>query len=239
MPSEFATLTPIAHVQSCYPERFGIPRQAGLVPSATAAIIFSNTEPHKLSLRGIESFSHIWVVFLFHQGYAKAKPLVQPPRLGGRKTMGVYATRSPNRPNPIGLSAVPLDDVEYTSDRILLHIRGGDFLDGTPVLDIKPYIPYADAIPAANSAWATAEESLLSVEWSAEAQVALADSDEGFGVKIQTLIAETIAQDPRPAHEREKDGRPGQQWNMRLGGFDVFWQVEAGIARVTRLIPLS
>ncbi|PZD71937.1 tRNA (adenine(37)-N6)-methyltransferase [Acaryochloris thomasi RCC1774] len=233
------TLTPIAHVQSCYPERFGIPRQAGLVPSATAAIVFSKSENHKLSLRGLERFSHIWVVFLFHQGYAKTKPLVQPPRLGGKKTMGVYATRSPNRPNPIGLSAVSLDRVDYQSDKILIHIRGGDFLDGTPVLDIKPYIPYADAIPEADSAWAIAEPPPLLVLWSAAAQSALEASQGVHVEQVRTLIAETIAQDPRPAHERGKDGRPGQQWNMRVKGFDVFWQVEAGVATVTHLTQLS
>ncbi len=237
MSFESITLTPIAYIQSCYPERFGIPRQAGLVPSAIATIVFSKTEFNKLSLRGIESFSHLWVVFLFHRGYAKAKPLVQPPRLGGKATMGVYATRSPNRPNPIGLSVVPLDQVEYTADKILLHIHGGDFLDGTPVLDIKPYIPYADAIAEANSAWAIAEEPLLSVLWNPEAEAVLKESG-GHAAKIQTLIAETIAQDPRPAYERGKDGRPGQQWNMRLGGFDVFWNVEAGVAHVTQLTPL-
>jgi tRNA (adenine37-N6)-methyltransferase len=239
MSAKSVTLTPIAYIHSCYPERFGIPRQAGLVPSATAAIVFSNTETHRLSLRGIASFSHIWVLFLFHQGYAKTKPLVQPPRLGGKKTMGVYATRSPNRLNPIGLSAVPLDRVDYTSDKILLHICGGDFLDGTPVLDLKPYIAYADAIPEANSTWAIAQEPLLPVVWSAGAQSTL-EASHGIHVeKIQTLIAETIAQDPRPAHERRQDGRPGQQWNMRLSGFDVFWQVEDGVAQVTHLTQLS
>ena len=230
---EPVALTPIAHIQSCYPERFGIPRQAGLVPSAIATIVFSKTEANKLSLRGIESFSHIWVLFLFHQGYARAKPLVQPPRLGGRKTMGVYATRSPNRPNAIGLSTVPLDRVEQKSHSILLHVHGGDFLDGTPVLDIKPYIPYTDAVPEANGAWAADNDPPLRVVWSAAAQSALA-SNAGERIEAQqTLITETIAQDPRPAHERGKDGRPGQHWNMRLSGFDVFLAgCEAGIARV-------
>ncbi|MGB7412884.1 MAG: tRNA (N6-threonylcarbamoyladenosine(37)-N6)-methyltransferase TrmO [Thermosynechococcaceae cyanobacterium] len=230
---EPVSLTPIAYICSCYPERFGIPRQAGLVPSATATIAFTPTEFNKLALRGIESFSHLWIIFLLHQGYAKTKPLVQPPRLGGKKTMGVYATRSPNRPNPIGLSAVPLELVEYKLQEILLHIQGGDFLDGTPVLDIKPYVPYADAIATATTTWATATN-LLPVIWSHLAESTLNAS----AIKVEwlrTLVTETIAQDPRPAHERGKDGRLGQEWNMRLAGLDVFWQVEAGIATVTRL----
>ncbi len=236
--SEAITLVPIAYVHSCYPERFGIPRQAGLVPSATANIVFAMTEFNKLALRGLESFSHIWVIFLIHQRYLKVKPLVQPPRLGGKKTMGVYATRSPNRPNPIGLSAVPLDRVEFSPDRISLHIHGGDFLDGTPVLDVKPYVPYADDIPAANSTWAIGEDPCLPVVWSPIAVKAL-EMSPTENAWIQQLITETIAQDPRPAHERRKDGRPGQEWNMRLGGFDVFWQVTAGVATVTRLAQLT
>lgn len=231
------TLTPIAYIRSCYPERFGIPRQAGLVPTATATIVFPATEPHRLSLRGLDGFSHIWVLFFLHHGYRSSKPLVRPPRLGGQKTMGVYATRSPNRPNSIGLSAVPLKQIEIHSHEILLHVRGGDFLDGTPVLDIKPYVPYADQIPEATSTWATHGDPTLPVAWSPEAQTVLAAS--GQAQEVQALITETLAQDPRPGYERGKDGAPGQTWNMRLAGFDIWWQVEAGTATVTRLEPLQ
>ncbi len=236
------TLTPIAQIRSCYPERFGIPRQSGLVNAATAEIVFGATEANKLSLRGIEQFSHLWIIFWFHQGFEQFKPLVQPPRLGGKKTMGVYATRSPNRPNPIGLSAVRLEQVEYKPKEILLHIRGGDVLDGTPVLDIKPYVPYADAIPTATSAWATAE-SPLRVHWSAEAAAYMEDrwaqGQIAAPQAICDLIEQTIAQDPRPAHERRRDGQVDQEWNLRVGGFDVFWKVEGGVAWVTRLVQLK
>ena len=235
------TLTPIAHIQSCYPERFGIPRQAGLVPSAQAEILLDITEANKLALRGIEGFSHIWVIFLFHKHhYATVKPLVQPPRLGGRKTMGVYATRSPNRPNPIGMSAVKLEGVEQKKGKLRLQICGGDFLDGTPVLDIKPYIPYADAIASADSTWVTPHEASLTVEWS---EGAIATLEHHFHTiesdikPIQQLISETIAQDPRPAHEQGKDGRKGQEWNMQVREFSVFWSVAADVALITRLEP--
>lgn len=233
------SLTPIAYIRSCYPERFGIPRQAGLVTSAKATIVFPNTDRHWHSLRGIESFSHLWVVFWFHgQTFTKFRPLVRPPRLGGNQTMGVYATRSPNRPNPIGLSAVPLDQVEQTPDEILLHIHGGDFLDGTPVLDIKPYVPYADAIATATSAWADDADPLLPVEWS-PAAVASLETNQGIQVEdARQVITDAIAQDPRPGYERGKDGQPNQEWNMRLAGFDIFWKVEAGVAVVTRLLQM-
>ena len=230
------SVTPIAYVRSCYPERFGIPRQAGLVPSAKATIVFPQTDLHCHSLRGIESFSHIWVIFLFHgQTFSKFRPLVRPPRLGGNKTMGVYATRSPNRPNQIGLSAVPLDHVEQTPKEILLHIHGGDFLNGTPVLDIKPYVRYADAI-AATSTWADDAAPLLPVEWSSTAAASLAASPGIQIEEVQQIITEAIAQDPRPGYERCKDGQPGQEWNMRLAGFDIFWKVESGSAVITRLL---
>lgn len=152
--------------------------------------------------------------------------------------MGVYATRSPNRPNPIGMSAVTLEGVEQKKGKLRLHIRGGDFLDGTPVLDIKPYVPYADAIATATSTWVTPHESSLSVEWSEEAIAFLErhfHTIESDIIPIKKLIAETIAQDPRPAHEQGKDGRLGQEWNMQIQEFSVFWSVAAAVAFVTRL----
>ena len=240
LPDNLAAVTPIAYIRSCYPERFGIPRQAGLVDSAKAVVVFPNTDLHWHSLRGIDSFSHLWVIFLFHgQAFTKFRPLVRPPRLGGNKTMGVYATRSPNRPNQIGLSAVPLDQVEQTTNEILLHIHGGDFLDGTPVLDIKPYVPYADAIASATSAWADDADPLLPVEWSPEALTNLSATLSEDMNDIQQVISDVIAQDPRPGYERKKDGQPGQEWNIRLVGFDIFWKVEAGKATITHLFPLS
>ena len=178
------------------------------------------------------------MLFLFHrQSFKTFKPLVQPPRLGGRKTVGVYATRSPNRPNPVGMSAVRLEAVEQSKGKLCLHIRGGDFLDGTPVLDVKPYIAYADAI-AADSTWAVSEEDQVPVEWSAAATAALEHNSSNTDV-IRSLITETIAQDPRPAHERGKDGQEGQEWNMQISDFSVFWAVEAGTAIITRMVRRS
>ncbi|MEO0756259.1 MAG: tRNA (N6-threonylcarbamoyladenosine(37)-N6)-methyltransferase TrmO [Cyanobacteria bacterium J06648_16] len=228
------SFSPIARIRSCYPERFGIPRQAGLVPSAYAEVVFERTEANRLALRGIEQFSHLWILFVFHRQHypKKFKPLVQPPRLGGRKTMGVYATRSPNRQNPIGMSAVLLDGLAETAEEIVLQVRGGDFLDGTPVIDVKPYVGYADAIATAHSPWQA--EPLLPVVWSEPAQAVLAQTPAA--PRLRQVIEETLAQDPRPAHERGRDGQPGQEWNMQLGCFSVFWAVDARRVRVTRLV---
>lgn len=234
-------IEPIAQIRSCYPERFGTPRQAGLVPSASAQIVFAATETNKLALRGIDQFSHLWVIFWFHQGFEQCKPLIQPPRLGGRKTIGLYASRSPNRPNPIGLSAVALDRIDQTPQEILLQIRGADIVDGTPVLDLKPYLPYADAIATATSDWAA--EAVMVVAWRRSASAYLEDRwGQGLlpdPLTLRQLIEETIGQDPRPAHERGKDGKADQVWNLRLAGFDVFWCVEGGVAWVTQLVQLS
>ena len=236
-------MQPIATISSCYPQRFGIPRQAGLVKSATATIDFAANRDNELALRDIESFSHLWVIFLFHQqNYSGFKPLVQPPRLGGKKTMGVYATRSPNRVNPIGLSAVLLDRVECQRDLIRVHIEGGDFLDGTPVLDLKPYVPFADSISHATTEWADPIDSVLPVHWSDQATQAMIVIDHhGNDLQAGTqglrhLIEETVAQDPRPAHERNKDGKPGQSWGVRVGPVDVGWQVVGGVAVIISIV---
>lgn len=221
-------LTPVAVIRSCYTERFGVPRQAGLVTSATASIVLPNNEFSKLAIRGIEDFSHLWVLFMFHQQpYQKAKPLVYPPRLGGKTSVGVFATRSPNRPNPIGISAVELSGVELTPNEILVHIKSGDFLDGTPVVDIKPYVPFVDTIPAATSNWAGEAEPTLPVEWTNEAAT-IRDTLIGTDSALRELIPvieETLAQDPRPAYERNKDGTNGQTWGMKISTYNVRWKV--------------
>jgi len=229
---------PIATISSCYPQRFGVPRQAGLVKSATASIDFIANRDNELAVRDLETFSHLWIIFLFHkQKYTGFKPLVQPPRLGGKKTMGVYATRSPNRQNPIGLSAVPLDSIEFTDSLIKIHIQGGDFLDGTPVLDIKPYLPFADSIEAATADWAGSAEPALTVTWSDAASEQLSQTDTEVGVHgLKHLIEETIAQDPRPAHERNKDGKAGQTWGVRVAHVDVKWQVQDAIAEIVTIV---
>lgn len=237
--AEFA-LTPIAYIRSCYTQRFGIPRQAGLAPSATAQIVLKDTQENQLSIKGLEDFSHLWVVFVFHSDrYKKSKPMVWPPRLGGKKKMGVFATRSPNRPNPIGLSAVTLESITRKKNEILIEIKGGDFLDGTPVLDIKPYIAFADSIPTATSTWVAPIEEVMTVEWTEVALNGLSDSMEptADSAMLRQLIDETIALDPRPAHERDKDGLPNQRWHMRLFDLDISWGVINGVAEITEVKP--
>ena len=236
MVAKTITFAPIAHIQSCYPERFGIPRQAGLVKSAYADIVFASTEENKLALRGIEAFSHLWVLFIFHgQTYGGFKPLVRPPRLGGNKSMGVYATRSPNRPNAIGMSAVELLGIAEKKTELWLQVQGGDFLDGTPVIDIKPYVRYADVIESAQGGWADGQEPLLPVRWSDQAEAGLSESVAHGPEKLRRLINETLEQDPRPGYERGKDGRTGQRWHMQVSHYSGWWTVQNGVAEVVKL----
>lgn len=237
MRSDTFSMDAIATIRSCYSQRFGIPRQPGLVESAVAAIEFEPTSDNQLALRDLGSFSHLWVVFVFHrQHYTRFKPLVQPPRLGGKTTMGVYATRSPNRPNPIGLSVVALREVVFDKDRYRVFVDGGDFLDGTPVLDIKPYVSFVDSIPEARCDWATPLQEGLEVAWNTEALQNLnkiePDSDliASGSLGLKRLVEQTVAQDPRPAHERGKDGKPGQQWGLMIGPANVRFKVEGGVA---------
>jgi len=139
---------PIGYIASCYQEKFGIPRQPGLVPSKSQLTLIDTFNEE--SIRGLEGFSHVWLQFLFHETHAQGwKSLVRPPRLGGNKKVGVFASRSTFRPNSIGLSVVELDKIEIKKSKVVLHLLGCDLLNNTPILDIKPYLPYADAIPHA------------------------------------------------------------------------------------------
>ncbi len=244
MCSKTFSMDAIATIRSCYSQRFGIPRQPGLVESAVAAIEFEPTRDNELALRDLGSFSHLWVVFVFHrQHYKRFKPLVQPPRLGGKTTKGIYATRSPNRPNPIGLSVVALREVTFDKDYYRVFVTGGDFLDGTPVLDIKPYVSFVEAIPEARSAWATPLQDNLEVAWSSEALKSLNEIEPNNDLVasgtcgLKRLIEQTLAQDPRPAHERGKDGKQGQHWGVMIGPVDVRFRVEGGIVVIEAAEP--
>lgn len=212
----------IGVVHSCFKEKYGIPRQAGLVPDATASVELLKPYNRSEALRGLEGFSHLWLVFVFHRALSEQwKPTVRPPRLGGNERVGVFASRSPFRPNPIGLSAVELLGVREEGGRLYIDVRGVDLLDGTPVLDIKPYIPYADAHPEALGGFApAAPEGNLPVHFSEQAlQFCEAQSD---GEQLQTLLRQVLVNDVRPAYyqrEAKKD-----HFGFRLLDYEIKWQ---------------
>lgn len=212
----------IGHVRTCYGEKFGVPRQPGLVEEAWGELVFEPEFRNADAVRGLEGFSHVWVVFVFHQAVRSDwKPTVRPPRLGGNERVGVFATRSPFRPNPIGLSVVKLEGIDFDHpDGPVLKLRGVDLVDGTPVLDIKPYIPYADSLPDAVGGFVSGAPEKLSVKWQAPEM-----PDE----ETKNLIKATLAADPRPAYQR---GEKNRDYGCLISGYNVRWTVEDNCATI-------
>ncbi|MGD8366611.1 MAG: tRNA (N6-threonylcarbamoyladenosine(37)-N6)-methyltransferase TrmO [Desulfobacterales bacterium] len=225
---------PIGVVRSCFSEKFGVPRQSGLIPEATADIMVFPPYGAEASLRGLSCFSHIWIVFVFHlNADGRWSSTVRPPRLGGNRRMGVFATRSGFRPNPVGMSAVRLEKIDRTGDAYRLRVSGIDLVDGTPVLDIKPYLPYADRIEGAHGAYAgEAPPRSLSVTFSPEARGALERIDAVRRRRLTSLIEAVLALDPRPAYRRSDSGRV---YGIAVDGIDVRWRVKGTRARVVSI----
>ncbi len=215
---------PIGIIRSCFPEKFGIPRQPGLVKEATAVLEFLPPYNRVEALEGLEAFSHLWLIFVFHASKQETwKPTVRPPRLGGNKRVGVFASRSMFRPNPIGLSVVELDRVETTGEQPRLMLKGVDLLDGTPVLDIKPYLPYVDAIPDARGGYAQGiPQPRLAVTFTSQAAAQCASYEATFP-NLKILIIHLLELDPRPAYYDADHS--AKEFGMRLLDFDIKWRI--------------
>ena len=229
--------TSIGTVRSCYKEKFGIPRQPGLVASP-ARIEIDSLFAEDEAFRELENFSHIWVIFVFHETIGKKwHSTVRPPRLGGNQRVGVFASRSMFRPNPIGLSVVELKDIERHENKIILNIIGGDFLDLTPVLDIKPYLSYVDAIATAKSGYAEDKPTAkFEVDFSDDVKARLNYYNTKFP-QLENLIVEILQLDPRPAYQQEKNMK--NEFAMKLYDFDLKWRVEKELLVVTSLTLLD
>ncbi len=234
------TFSPIGIIHSCFKEKFGIPRQAGLVDDAIAEIELYPPYDREETLKGLEGFSHIWVIFIFHDHLGKGwKPMVRPPRLGGNHKMGVFATRSGFRPNPIGLSAVKLTSIKKRPKKVTLNIKGVDFLDKTPVLDIKPYLPYADAIDAASGGYASKEPACsLKVEFSPEALLVCLEKEKKGIPNFKRFIRSILENDPRPAYYSHNP-QPRKQFGIRVFDVDVKWKIEGEKIIVTTIQNLT
>jgi tRNA-Thr(GGU) m(6)t(6)A37 methyltransferase TsaA len=194
----------IGQIESCYRDKFGTPRQPGLAPSSWARLRLAKEWQPELALQGLEGFSHVWIIFLFHQNTnLRYHAKVHPPRMGG-KQIGVFATRSPHRPNPIGLSLVKLEKIEGDS----IYLSGVDLVDGTPVIDIKPYIPEVESIPTAKAGWVQeAPKNQIRIDWTDE-QILLVQkwSERIQKPQLKQLIEETLCLDPRPVVYRGYEG---------------------------------
>ncbi len=214
----------IARIRSAFPEKFGIPRQSGLVEELSAEIVFEPEYRSPEAVRGLEEFSHIWLLWEFSETARDTwSPTVRPPRLGGNQRLGVFATRSPYRPNPIGLSCVKLDRVEMEGkDGPVLHVKGADLMDGTPIYDIKPYLPYADCHPDAVGGFAAQKpEEKLQVEIPEEFSRAASS-------EVLSALRGVLAQDPRPAYQNN----PERIYGLSFAGMEVRFRVDGGVLTV-------
>ncbi|GAB3268128.1 tRNA (N6-threonylcarbamoyladenosine(37)-N6)-methyltransferase [Chitinimonas naiadis] len=226
-------LQPIGRLESCFKEKFAIPRQPGLCPSAEATLHLLPPYDQADAVRGLEQFSHVWLMFVFHEtAHQGWRPTVRPPKLGGNQRVGVFATRSTFRPNPIGLSVARLTGID-TDHGVRLHLAGADLLDGTPILDIKPYLPYADAIDNASNGYADDGASPLPVHYSQAADSALLTWQRRHP-KLRSLITEVLAQDPRPGYADD----PLREYGMTLYELNIKWRCDAAGAWVTSITPL-
>ncbi len=215
----------IGIIHSCFTEKFGIPRQPGMVKSATARLELLPPYNREEMVRGLEQFSHIWVHFHFHQTVQEGwKPTVRPPWLGGQKRVGVFASRSPHRPNHLGLSVVRLEAVVWEKGKPFLELSGVDFLDQTPVFDIKPYVPYSDCIIEASCGYAHGEKPEVEIVFSESVDLFCIDYFRKTGRDIRQLVEDMIRHDPRPASQKGNKSSFG----MLLWNVNFRWKVEEG-----------
>ena len=236
-PLQAFEVRPVGILHSPFGERFGIPRQPGLVPDVPGRLVFLRPYDRPEAVAGLEAFSHVWLLFRFHANPDAGPALtVRPPRLGGNERVGVFASRSPFRPNGIGLSAVRLEGVEQAAAGPVLHLRGVDLLDGTPILDVKPYVPYADAIPAARGGFASGDIARLPVRFMPAAEQRLRDRADRE--EVRAVIEAVLALDPRPGY-RQGMADSDRGLGMRLYDFDLRWQVRQGAVEVLDLDPGS
>lgn len=223
------TINTIGVIESPYQQKFGIARQPGLVNAAKVWLVLDKTFTEE-SVRGLADFDYVWVHFVFHEAIKEGwSPLVRPPRLGGKQKMGVFATRSPHRPNHLGLSLLKLEAVKIDKG-VRLLLSGADLLDGTPIIDIKPYIPFVEAKPEAKSGFVQGRPPQLNIVWSAQALMLLADEDLDF--EFKELVSQSVAQDPRPAYQEDEL----RVYGMLLAGVNVSFQIKGDVATIVSLV---
>ena len=222
------TIRVIARMKSDFPTKFGIPRQSGLVEELHSTIIFEPDFRNPDALRGIEEFSHIWLIWQFSEAVRQEwSPTVRPPRLGGNTRMGVFATRSPFRPNNLGLSSVKLLGVEHTKEYgTVLHVAGADLMDGTPIFDIKPYIPYGDSHPDASGGFTDqAKDFILQVQFPQHLLNKIPQDKQAAAIGV-------LSHDPRPSYQKQAD----RIYGLNFAGFDIRFQVNGDTLTVLEVL---
>lgn len=225
-------IEPIAYFRSPFTSKFGIPRQSGLVPDLSGHIVFTPEFRHEEAIRGLEEFDYLWIIWEFSQavlpdGRQNVALTVRPPRLGGNKRVGVFASRSPFRPNSLGLSSVRIDRIEMTSDRgPVIHVLGADLMDGTPIYDIKPYITYADSHPEAKSGFVDSKG------WNPLTVNIPENLERQLSAQQLKALKEVLAQDPRPRYHDD----PERTYGMPFDGIDIRFQVNGNVLTVKEII---
>ena len=229
------TIEPIAHIKTPFKEKFGIPRQPNLCKAKGVIALTTNFNSIQ-AVKGLESHSHIWLLFLFDQNLDKGwKPSVRPPRLGGNEKVGVFATRSTFRPNGIGMSVVKLISVKQKDNQVVIEVEGIDLVNNTPIIDIKPYIPYSDSVINATSEMANdAPEAQLDVFFSETANNSLERLN--IGEEFITLISDVLKQDPRPSYKQNKPDT--KVYGIALEEFNITWQVTEKKCEVLNVEPI-
>ena len=226
-------IKPIAFIKTEFPEKFGVPRQSGLARNLKGRIIFEPEYRNPDALRGLDGFSHIWLIWEFSANRTTSpwQPTVRPPRLGGNAHMGVFATRSPFRPNPLGLSCVKIHSVELsTPDGPVVNVLGADLMDGTPIYDIKPYIRYADSRPEAVCGYVDAlEERSLKVVFPSELSAKIADTE------VIPALVETLRLDPRPSYHDD----PQREYGLSFAGYNIRFHVSGNVLEVADVAPIK
>ena len=236
----------IGYLATPFKEKFGVPRQSLMMTAAQGVLKLKPDPAFPLALKHLDQFSHIWLIFVFHKNGSKPwHPLIETPRIEAAQRMGVFATRSPHRPNSIGMSAVKLERIDLKAPGgIELHVSGVDILDGTPVLDIKPYLPFADRIDEANAGWAHTDIVRYPVRFSSESLRVIEKLSEGPYPQLKTLIEQMLELDPRPTSQRRAaplsaPASESMKFAFRVLDFDVHWQVLEGSPYVLQILPLT
>lgn len=240
MNKESFEFKPIGYVRSVFKETFGTPRQSGLVSAATATLQLSSETDFSLAVQRLEGFSHLWVVFVFHRNLQKEwTPLVMPPRVAKPSRVGVFASRSPHRPNPIGMSLGKIEKLDtQKKSGIEIELSGTDLLDGTPVLDIKPYLSYADSVPAASNGWASEPIKRYLVKYSSEAEKQLEEICSSSHPNFRELLTQVVELDPRPTTQKRRAPMEGEKvdgkiFSFRILGFHIRCELHSEAFLVT------
>ena len=225
-------LNSIGVIASDFKEKFGTPRQPGICPSVESSVVLQNTAFNKEAILGLEHCSHLWILAWFHKNKDhKPRSLVRPPRLGGNTRTGVFSTRSPYRPNPVSISVCELKGITHKNNKIFIHLSGCDLIEGTPILDIKPYVPYADCIKDASAGWADEDWPILEVAFSTQANKYLAKGN------LEDALTEILCQDPRPAYQKKSFNK---SYTFKFRDYDVsFYAVNETKILVESITPLK